>query len=99
MIAADKERVIRTLLEVAAEYSKWHGKLSDADVTVDLHFMDALEDLALDLLGVPPESDAFCRDWCSYRFYEQAVDGNDLDGYIKVIKDCVKKWAKEGIVR
>ena len=97
MSAADKDTVIRTLLEVAAEYSKWHGKLCDADVTVDLHFMDALEELALDLLGVPPESDTFCRDGCSHAFYQQAVDGNDLDGYIGAIKDAVKQWAKEGI--
>lgn len=97
MSAADKDAVIRTLLEVAAEYSKWHGKLHEADVEISLPFMDALEELALDLLGVPPESDTFCRDWCSYRFYQQAVDGNDLDGYIGAIKDAVKQWAKEGI--
>jgi hypothetical protein len=99
MSADDKDAVIRTLLEVAAEYSKWHGKLCDADVTVDLHFMDTLEELALDLLGVPSDSDTFCRDWCSHTFYKQAVGGDDVDGYIGAIKDAVKQWAKEGIVR
>jgi len=42
---------------------------------------------------------AFCRDSCYDTFDEMAVEKGDVDGFIAVIKDCVNKWAKEGIVR
>jgi len=96
MSQLEREAVARTILEVAALYSRWVGRLAEADVTVDLFFMDKLEDLALDLLGVPAESEEFCRDWHSFTFFEIAVDKGDLDGYIKAVKSAKRAWEKKG---
>ena len=39
MSQLEREAVARTILEVAALYSRWVGRLAEADVTVDLFFM------------------------------------------------------------
>ena len=42
---------------------------------------------------------AFCRDWCYDTFDEMCLKNGDVDGFIAAIRDAVKFWAKEGIVR
>lgn len=102
---AEHDRKVLQISNAIQEFAEWDYSFLDvcglcldmlgvpADNTAETRACDIANET-----GAWPEG-AFCRDWCFNTFYEMAVKNGDVDGFIAVIKDCVKKWAKEGFVR